>query len=337
MEDAEIKKCIRKAVLQKHQEGSYASAKKMFYVVRRFLELNDREVHFNKTEKKLLLKRIPKKIGKEYVPTREDIYRMVDAFPNKGPLQWRRGKAIILCLWQSGVRVNCLCSWTYGIFKDQLWNGELPIEIKVVANRPKGVYNVSQDTKLSAYSVNYYYAFLAKEAAEALRNYLDERIKHGWVPKDNDPVFVTHGTASQGKSLNAQHVIGIVKNAAKQIGIDPATIWTHCLRKAFRKTLYASGVDPDIAEALMGHKLGASRGSYFDYHDVNFVKESYLRAHWDRLGLDRLRKMEKEIVELRKSKQELDMLKQNGYQKAEKLEKLLERIEALERKLAEKT
>jgi len=330
--DPEVKRCIQKAVLTKHKEESFSAARRMFYVVRRFLELNGRELIFNKTEKKQMLKRVPKRIGKEYIPTREDIYRVVDAFPDKGPLQRKRGQALILCSWQSGVRVSCLCSWTYGMFKDQLWPTlKAPIPIKVVANRPAGICDCGQDTKLSAYSVNYYYTFLAREAAEALRNYLEERKTQGWNPQDCDHVFVTHGTvpSENGKPLTAQHVVEIVKNGAKQIGIQPARIWTHCLRKAFRKTMYASGVDPDIAEALMGHKLSGSRGSYFDYHDVAFAEENYKRASWTRIGLDRIQQMESELVDLRKVKEEHEKLKANGQQKTSEMEILKQQVNEL--------
>jgi integrase len=307
LSDKEIQAAVMKAVAKKQGEKSYAAARRMFYVARRFLELNGRELIFNKTQRKLLLKREPKKISREHVPTREEIYRMADSFPDKGPIQKARGKAVVLCLWQSGVRANCLCSWTYGIFKNQLYPEPKSIaSIKVVANRDPGIYNCAVDSKLSSYSVNYYYTFLAKEAIEALRDYLEERKKQGWTPKDSDPVFVTHGTVKEinGKPLNPQHVIEIVKNAAHQIDIPRESTWTHLLRKAFRKTLYGSGVDPDVAEALMGHKLGASKTSYFDYHDADFVKKEYAKGNWMRVSIAKIEAMEEEITELRKAKDE---------------------------------
>lgn len=309
--DLDVKKCIRKAILQKRKEGCYAQGRKMFYVVRRFLELNDREVAFKRTEKKLLLKLEPKKNGREYVPTREDIYRIVDAFPDKGAVQRKRGQALFLCLWQSGVRASCLCSWTYGMFKKTLWPMiNPPVPIKVLAHREEGFNDVAEDTKLSSYSVGYYYTFLAYESAKALKDYMEERQAHGWKPKESDPVFVTHGTVKEAnnKPLTAQHLVEIVKSGAKQIGIEPRRIWTHCLRKAFRKTMYSSGVDPDIAEALMGHKLGASRGSYFDYHDLEFARKNYSKGNWTRLGYDRLRQLEEEVSEANKLREKIRQL-----------------------------
>lgn len=87
----------------------------------------------------------------------------------------------------------------------------------------------------------------------------------------------------------------------------------------------------------MGHKLGASRGSYFDYHDIKFAEDHYKRAIWTRIGLERIEQMENELVELRKMKDEHEKLKKNGQQKREALENLLKRVEELEKKQAEKT
>jgi len=334
--DRELKACIKKAVLHKRQKGNFAAGRKVFYIVRRFLELNDREIYFNGTEKKVLLKQVPKKITREYIPTREDIYRMVDSYPNKGSLPKKRGKAIILCLWESGLRVNALCSFTYGIFKNQILGNNGAIPIKVVAERGHGVYDVAQDTKLSSYAVNYYYAFLGIEAQAALKEYFEERMKNGWKPKDSDAVFVTHGNVKEqnNKPVKPENVLELVKNAAKQIGIAPDTIWTHCLRKSFRKTLYSSGIDPDVAEALMGHKLGASRGSYFDYHDIDFVLAEYLKANFTRIGASRIRQMEKELVELREKvrPEEIEKRVQEWLASQQNvIQELKERFEGLER------
>jgi len=297
LDDKEIKQLVKRACLEKNSRGHYASARRMFYVVNRFLELNEREVSFNRNERRILFKRIPKKSGRQYIPSREDIYRMVDAYPDKGNNQQLRGRAIVLSLWQSGVRAKCLCSWTYGMFQDKLWpQPKVPVPIKVVAFRDKDVFNCAVDTKLSAYQVNYYYTFLHEEAAQALKKYLDARVKDGWHPQPEDPVFVTEGTASQGKQVKPFHLLAVVKNASKQIGIDPDSIWTHCFRKAFRKTLYRGGIDPDVAEAMMGHKLGASRGSYFDYHDIEFAKEQYLRGYWSPISEDHIKELEKRVA-----------------------------------------
>jgi len=315
-----IKQAIINACVAKTSEGK--TSKRMFYVVSRFLMLNGKEVSFSRQERKLFLKRSNcKKMSRQYIPNREDIYRMSDSFPNKGDLPQKRGKALILCLWQSGVRASCLCSWAWGMFKDKLYPTlQVPLPIKVVAERGEGVYDCAEDTKLSSYDVAYYYTFIHEEASQALKDYLEQRMRDGWKPKDSDVVFVTEGTVTRGKPLNATHLTELVKTASKQIGINPENIWTHCLRKSFRKTLYSGGVDPDVAEALMGHKLGASRGSYFDYHDVDFTKTEYTKGQWHRISMDRIRELEDTVGKLR----------QNGNAKTETVEDLRKRLDGLE-------
>jgi len=342
LSDTEVKQAIRRACFQKNSEGKYSSTRRVYYVVARFLELNERAVSFSRSERKMLFNRVQKKIGRQYIPNRDDIYRMVDAMPDKGKGPLERARAILLCLWQSGVRAKCLCSWTYGMFDDKLWpQPKVPLPIKVVAYREEGVYNCAVDTKLSAYQVNYYYTFLHEEAARALKKYLDDRVEAGWKPKPEDPVFVTEGTASRGKPVTPHHLLAVVKNAAKQIGINPTSIWTHCFRKAFRKTLYRGGVDPDVAEAMMGHKLGGSRGSYFDYHDVKFAAEQYIRGYWSPISEDHIKDLEKRVAkvqtyenrieELEKKNQELKQ-RLNGYVLSDsQVQNLMKRLEALEK------
>lgn len=309
LSDQDIKRTVKIVVLKATNSSRYAWARRLYYAVMRFLEMNGRSVTFTRSEKRALFRRVPKRIIKQYIPGREDIYRAVDAYPaNGGNIAWLRGKAVILCLWQSGVRAGCLCTWTYGMFKEQLWpRVRVPVRIKVVAYRPKGVYDVAMDKKISSYGVNYYFTFLSKEAAEALKQYLEARMKAGWKPKDSDPVFVIHGPwkSQWGQPLTTKHVNAIVKNAFKQIGVQADRVWSHCLRKAFRKTLYESGINGDVGEALMGHMLVGSRSSYFDYHSVEFAEQQYSLGFWERIKVDRIRKLEKEVAKMRQLETEL--------------------------------
>jgi len=193
------------------------------------------------------------------IPDKPDVYRMVDV---AGSL---RNKAILLCLFQSGVCVNCLCRWNYGMFKDQLYLAiRLPVRIKVAP---------SLDSKLSGYGLTHYWTFLHAEAASALKEYIEYRKSKGWKPQDDDLIFVTEGTASRGRSLDTSNVWEMMKNVAERAGFDRRSIWVHCLRKSFRKVLNATQnakiVDEDFKEAVMGHKLPGSRGNYYDYHDVD--------------------------------------------------------------------
>jgi len=59
-------------------------------------------------------------------------------------------------------------------------------------------------------------------------------------------------------------------------------LWVHSLRKAFRKVVRTSPIDPDFSEAMMGHLLPGSRENYFDRHDIDQLAEEYMRINWTR-------------------------------------------------------
>ena len=63
-------------------------------------------------------------------------------------------------------------------------------------------------------------------------------------------------------------------------------VWTHTLRKSFRKVLNATpDLDEDTKEALMGHRLPGSRGNYFGIHDIDEIAAKYAKANFGS-GLD---------------------------------------------------
>jgi len=333
LDDEEIKNAIMKAVQKKQNEGANASARRIYYATKRFYELHSKEIHFNNTQRKAMAKWTPTKVAIQHIPSKLEIYRAVDAIPRRDPVQQTRSRALVLCLWQSGVRGSCLCSWKYGMFRDKLNVSEVPVIIKVVAYRPKGVNNVAQDTKLSGYKLSHYFTFLHKEAVLALRDYIEARKKYeGWNPKDSDIIFVTAGTVSRGRKLNTKHLNAIVKTAFEQISLDPDSIWTHLLRKSFRKTLYKGGVDQDPAEALMGHKLSGSKTAYFDFNDSEFLREQYSTANWERYPIKQLEDTVTELKENEKSKDKriVELEKQLTYFKSPKFTKdILQNIEKM--------
>ena len=66
--------------------------------------------------------------------------------------------------------------------------------------------------------------------------------------------------------------------------------------KAFRKVLNNSDIDDDTREALMGHKLPGSRGSYFDSHDADEIAKKYARCDFSRPGTILLEDAKKEML-----------------------------------------
>ena len=227
-----------------------------------------------------------KRIDIEIIPTKEQIYRMADSAGNL------RDRAIILCLWQSGVRVGCLVRWNYELVADQLFQKtgasmRLPVHLRITEN---------VDTKLRSFDMGYYYTFLGREAAEALRDYLRWRMKQGKKLLRETPIFVSHATTVRGKRLRTGSVRSVIKRCAKDAGLDSKGVWTHCLRKAFRKVLNNSNIDDDTREALMGHRLPGSRGSYFDSHDTEEIAQKYARCNFSRLGATLREEAKKEML-----------------------------------------
>jgi integrase len=296
---------------------SGSGAMVMFYMVMKFLDLNGKGLSYTRQQKRSMFKRQPYKNGRQHIPKAEEVYRMADSFPKRNIQQQLRGKALILCQWQSGVRSTCLCDWRYGMFRDRLNPDAAPLLIKVVSKRQKNDWTVAVDTKLSGYGLGYYYTFLSKEAILALREYLEERKKNGWQPRDEDHVFVTEGTIEQakGRPVTAHHLLNNVKTAADQVGLDPSTVWAHLLRKSFRNVLRRAGLEDDVCEALMGHTLPNSQGAYFDNADMEQAKDEYERAapYFSRVDHKKVEQLEEEIpkrdMEIQSLKNQTETLK----------------------------
>lgn len=270
----EAKKTVFSVADAIRKEGSQAMAKRVVIAAKGFFDVNKKPFELDKLEKKKYYSVPRKKIRYEVIPNKDQVYKMADAALSlKAGL---RNKAMILCLFQSGVRENCLCRWIYGMFKDQLYP-EVRVPVKLVITS-------EMDTKLLSYDLGYYITFLQREAAEALRAYLDYRRQRGWQPKENDVVFVTESTASRGEPLRPENIWEVIKQpqVASAAGIDPHGMWVRLLRKAFQKVLNQSDIDEDTKEAIMGHKLPGSRGNYFDIHDHEEIAAKYMRCQFDR-------------------------------------------------------
>ena len=267
----EAKKLVKRVAQAYLQQGKHSWARIVTITMRGFYEAHDRELKFKRAER---IRSPPrKKISHEHIPTKADAYKMADV---AGSL---RNRAMILSLLQSGVRVGCLVRWTYGNVASQLYPEiKIPIEIKVTP---------AMDTKLNSYGLPYYLTFLHEEGAHAVKDYVEDRKRRGWKPQARDLIYVTESSASRDNPMDTTGVWEVVKNGARAAGLDPTMVWTHTLRKSFRKVLNAESsrdLDDDTREALMGHKLPGSRGSYFDYHDENEIREKYLNIDWSRNG-----------------------------------------------------
>jgi len=205
-----------------------------------------------------LPKRHPKR-SFEHIPPKNEMYQIIDMASSL------RDKAILLFLFQSGVRVNVLEHITYGDVKDQL--GEDMVRLKITPRL---------DYKLRSLDIPYYYTFLASEGTSTLKRYCEVHHKNS---ASDTPLFSTRS----GKAVKKLWVWKLTKNAVRKAGFDPKTVWTHTIRKAFRKVVRRAPIDDDDdKEQLMGHKIPGSREAYFDRKDIDLIKEAYLRCDFTR-------------------------------------------------------
>jgi integrase/recombinase XerD len=230
-----------------------------------------------------------KRASLERVPSKNEMYRIIDSSNNV------RDKAILLVLFQAGLRVNALCNLKFRDVERQLYpeDGEgpkIPLTLKISDNI---------DTKLRGYYLSFYYTFLQGEAVEALKGYCDK------YHKDRDggtPLFYS----SIGEPMKKHGVWEVVKRCTRRAGLNSKEVWTHTIRRAFRDVLRHSNLNNDFQEALMGHVIPGSRENYFSRNKPEELAKEYMKVNFNRAApKSRIAAMENELVDLRKTKKEL--------------------------------
>lgn len=188
-------------------------------------------------------KAIPKKENKKHQWKLEQIKEFV------GKADSYRDKAIILCLFQSGISIADLSELDYGDVKYELEEGTLPLLLDL--NRHKtGVKHKS---------------FLGADAIKYLKLYLETRSD----PKIESPLFeverkrgktrrITDGAIQKRFRAIAENLSFINGNGN---GYNPAR--PHSMRSAFRSRLTGK-VDGDLIEFWMGHVLPGSKIPYIN-------------------------------------------------------------------------
>jgi integrase len=186
-----------------------------------------------------------------------------------------RDKAIILCLFQSGMRVGDLLNLNIGDLS--MLGKEEPLKIDV--------YHQQKEETVS------YFTFIGHDAINTLRRYLDAREK-GMIQnlpakplRLSDPLFITEGRNKAGQRLERGEVAQMLRKLVVKCGLTTADeikenrrnpYHPHQLRSAFRTQLAKSGIETDHIEFLMGHKVRFNR-AYFDDR-VDSVLEEYRKA-----------------------------------------------------------
>jgi site-specific recombinase XerD len=261
---------------------------------------------------------IPKRRVKasiEYVPNKNEMYLIIEGSHTV------RDKALLLFLFQSGVRVNAIAHLKFKHVKNQLYpEPKIPLTLKITDDI---------DTKLRGYDLPFYYTFLQGEAVETLKIYCDKFHENG-EGDVNTPLFYS----KLGNSLDQSSVWEIVKKCTKRAGLDPATIWTHTVRRAFKDVVRKSSLDGDFKEAIMGHRLEGSQENYFSRNRPDDVAKEYMRINFSRsVPKSRMEQMEKELTtkaaELKELKERMLKLETGK----DTLEAMLKQVQEMKKQL----
>jgi integrase len=259
----------------------------------------------------------------EYVPNKEEVYRMAEHSD-------ARGRAIILCAFQSGLRNATLRALCYGDVREQLQAAQAPVAIHVNLRMRE---RVPQACKEDAE----YYTFLGKEASEALAEYVEWRTKKLGSIENGEPLFLPYESFDHGKGqknhLSEDSLQRMIKRAARRARIkDWGYVRFHGLRKSFRSVLDAGYVDggqmaEDDKEYLMGHTLPAAKAPYHNAN-VDVLAERYMKLNWAPA---------KASIEESRKKQVIDIVKILGYsdERIKKVEEALAKCKDVDDALEE--
>jgi len=209
----------------------------------------------------------------EYIPTPEEIERMAYAAGSK------RNRAVILMLYTTGLRVSTLQALTFGDVREELEKGFDVIKIPVYPEMKKRVPGACKGGIP-------YYTFASKEAVEALREYLQERVKEYGGIENDEPLFCSDTTNVPAEKRRKTPIMKktleqLVKKAAYRAGIKQwKEITPHCFRKAFESALRNNGLDVKDQEFLMGHILPGSQDAYYDHTKVENLRAKYAKINF---------------------------------------------------------
>jgi hypothetical protein len=160
-----------------------------------------------------------------------------------------RDKAIILCMFQSGLAVKEICELNYGDVQDELERGVLPLCLKLVRQKT----NVDFKT------------FFGRDAVKYLKLYLDTRTKL----KPEDPLFIKERLRKGEYRITPEVIQQSFSEIAKDLDFiklkddayNPAR--PHSLRAAFNSRLIGK-IDETLRDFWMGHAIGKVAKAYLN-------------------------------------------------------------------------
>jgi len=224
----------------------------------------------------LELKSIPRVAKKEEIILRkEQIYAMADY---AGSL---RNRAIILCMYQSGLGVTALRNLNYGHVKKQLEKNRIPVRIRITSRIMQKASQVP------------FYTFFGAEACDSLKAYINERKRkiHKMREKEanvrelttNSPLFASEGkNVPFGDRMAVSSIWRVVKDLAERASLEKEKIKPNSLRKAFEAELDRSPIDEETRKYLMGSPVHSIE------YKVDKVEQQYLICNFSRTELRKL-------------------------------------------------
>jgi integrase len=173
----------------------------------------------------------------------EQLKEFVEAAPSY------REKALIMCMFQSGLGVNEICSLNYGDVKDELESGTLPLCL-------------SLDRKKTGVEFK---TFFGHDAVKYLKLYLATRNKL----RTSSPLFTKQRARNNETRITPALIQQSFSEIAKNLdfinndreGYNPAR--PHSLRAAFNSRLIGK-IDETLREFWMGHAIGAVKQAYLN-------------------------------------------------------------------------
>lgn len=192
-----------------------------------------------------------------------------------------------------------------------------------------------------------------------IRRYGRYEVKGGVPPEQltmESPLFRSYGKflrTLKGKSsvahLSAHAVSVIIRKAAILADVWSPGFSAHALRRFFQTSLETSGMNPNWIKKMMGHTLGGSEAPY-SQPEIEMLRQAYQKSY-AHLAVSEVVEQKSRVQALESQMEALIMngkkkdlrireleTQQTGItEKTLALENLLERIEKLERKLAEKS
>jgi len=217
--------------------------------------------------------RVPKK--EEGIPSKEQVYAMADY---AGSL---RNRAIILCMFQSGLGITALRNLNYRHVKEQLEKNRMLIRIRITSRINKKASQMP------------FYTFFGAEACVSLSVYIKERRRKTQKMREkgasmrelteSSPLFASEGkNVSFGDRMAVSSIWRIVKDTAERAGLEKEKIRPNSLTKAFEAELNRSPVDEETRKYLMGSPIHGMK------YKINEVEKKYLICNFGRSELSKL-------------------------------------------------